>query len=123
LRFLIVVITHDIPELSSLPVYHIMPDIVNPQDIDPLHNNRLGVVYKKLELLANAKANINPNKGLCMNSPHLVNLDFTPTDRLTMQKHIEIYHPNMQFRFVTTDKGFTYSSSITKEILGLFKPT
>jgi hypothetical protein len=55
-----------------------------------------------------------------MNSPKLDNLEFTDLDRQTMETHIRNVHPHMYHRFRTTNKGFTYSSNMSAEILALF---
>jgi hypothetical protein len=56
-----------------------------------------------------------------MNSPRLINLQFTDVDRSTMENHIRDVYPNMYQRFITTNKGFTYSDKVSSEIFYLFK--
>lgn len=97
-------------------------DMCNAQDVGPIHENRLSVVYNKLLRLAPR----GDNAGLAMNSPRLINgLDFTALDRRTMHTQITNAHPNMMFRFNNTDNphSFSYPNQITSQILQLFAPT
>jgi hypothetical protein len=79
-----------------------MPNINNPQNMDPLYINKLQAVYNKLSELIVSVDNKSPNKGLGMNSRNLVDLTFTAHNRQIMEQHITQFHPGMAHRFVTT---------------------
>lgn len=94
------------------------------QDVHPIHENRLAILYNKLSQLQLVKSNPSPNRGLTMNSDRLMDgLEFTELDRATMKAQIENVYPLNAFQFGVTQKGYGYSNPITKEILKLFKPT
>jgi hypothetical protein len=70
-------------------------------------------------------SNTDANKGLTMNSGNLQNgLVFDDRDRSTMEKQTKDVYPNYMFKFNPNhQKGFSYTNSMTSEILALFKPT
>jgi hypothetical protein len=106
-------------------VHHVYPDVNNAQDVDPIHSNNLNVLYNKLSKLLNVQSNLDPNKGLTMNSPNLTGgLVFDDRDHATMEKQIRDVYPNYMHRFNADHrKGFTYCNTISTEILLLFKST
>jgi hypothetical protein len=99
-----------------------MPSVLLDQDVEPIQAQHLRTVHSKLSQLYTGAENSSPNRGLTMNSPRLINLQFTNVDRSTMENHIKYVYPNMRHRFRTTNKGYSYSDKITSEILDLFKP-
>jgi hypothetical protein len=125
IRILIVLYTkHDI-ELNYGPiVLHAYPEVNNAQDVEPLHNSNLNVLYNKLTRLLNVQSNLDPNRSLGMNSSNLKDgLAFDARDHSTMEKQITEFYPNYMHRFNPNHpKGFSLSSPVTSEILGLFKP-
>jgi hypothetical protein len=97
-------------------------NLCNEQDVDPQHENRLYTVYNKLKRLHLD----GDNTGKTMNSNSLINgLTFTQLDRRTMHTQIINAHPNMMFRFNNTNNPstFTFSNTMSHEILDLFRPT
>jgi len=94
----------------------------NEQDVDPIHENHLQTVYSKLTRLYIG----GDNYLKAMNSKRLTGgLTFTVTDRITIHTQIINAYPNMMYRFNHTNNpsSFTYSNSMTEEILSLFKPS
>jgi hypothetical protein len=126
LRILIILYKHNIDlDYSSNIVHYAYPEVNNPQDVDPIHNSNLNVLHNKLSKLVQLASNTDANKGLTMNSGNLQNgLVFDDRDRSTMEKQIKDVYPNYMFRFNPNhQKGFSYTNSMTSEILALFKPT
>lgn len=126
IRILIILNTkHDIElDYSCCIVKHAYPEVNNPQDVDPIHNYNLNVLYNKLIRLLNVQSNLDPNRGLSMNSPDLKNgLVFDARDHATMEKQIRDTYPDYMHRFSANHaKGFSYCGPICNEIHQLFKP-
>jgi len=92
----------------------------NTNDSAALEVKRLRLVGKLEQLTA---AYGGPNSKKSMNSPSLVNLDFTAEDRTYMQAHLVRFHPNFpenQFGMVRY-KGFSCKTLIGKEIFNMFQ--
>jgi len=126
IRIIIVLFTkHDIELDYSCYVCHAYPEVNNPQDVDPIHNSNLNVLYNKLSRLLDIQSNLDPNRGLTMNSNNLRNgLVFDDRDHATMEKQIKDAYPNYMHRFNPNhSRGFSFSGNITTEIHALFKPT
>jgi len=97
--------------------------ILHDHEVNPVLNQKLIGVHGKLSQLLPAVDNINPNAGLTMNSAKLTGLTFTLEDRSIMKEQIMTVHPDKAFRFSEVKgRGYSFSSKMTREILGLFNP-
>ena len=99
------------------------PGILHDLEVNPVLNQKLIGIHGKLSQLLNVVGNTNPNAGLTMNSAELTGLTFTPEDRAIMKEQIMTVHPDKAFRFTEVrERGFSFTSKMSREILGLFKP-
>lgn len=99
-----------------------MDGMCNTQDVSPLHENRLNVIYGKLLRFRTG----GDNEGLSINSNYLRNgVVITDIDRRTMHNQIHAAYTNMLHRFsnVNNPDQFSISGRVTTEILDLFIPT
>jgi hypothetical protein len=97
-------------------------NLLNANDVDPIYNSKLQVVYAKLSQLAPVNSNTSPNRGLTMNSNRLQNLVFTHENREFMAQHISTVHPDMAHRFSRSfNHGYSLNGQASREILNLFK--
>lgn len=97
-------------------------NLLNANDVDPIYNSKLQVVYAKLSQLAPVNSNTSPNRGLTMNSSRLQNLVFTHENREFMAEHISTVHPDMAHRFSRSfHHGYSLNGQASREILNLFK--
>jgi hypothetical protein len=98
-------------------------NLFHSYDIEPNRHAGLRSVYNKLKQLDISMLNTSPNRSLTMNSPRLIDLEFTTADRSIMKGHVEDVCPQHSGKFYVNKKlGYSVRGYITSEILNLFKP-